>query len=78
MGTTTFKVMMALIASIALVSLPGCSKKSVQSGGDTRSSQQRVAKSGGLHDGTHLLQVVDVECGDAISVLGGVVQHLTH
>lgn len=47
MGTTTYKVMMALIASVALVSLPGCSKKSVQSGGDTRSSQQRVAKSGG-------------------------------
>jgi hypothetical protein len=29
---------------------------------------------GGLHDGAHLLQVVDVEGGDAVAVLGGVVQ----
>ena len=33
---------------------------------------------GGLHDGAHLLQVVDVEGGDAVAVLGGVVQQLTH
>jgi hypothetical protein len=32
---------------------------------------------GGLHDGAHLLQVVDVEGGHAVAVLGGVVEHLT-
>ena len=48
MSTTTVRLMMALIASVALVGVPGCSKKSVQSGGDMRSSQQKsVAKSGG-------------------------------
>jgi hypothetical protein len=31
---------------------------------------------GGLHDGAHLLQVVDVEGGDAVAVLGGVIQQL--
>jgi len=47
MGMTSFKIMMALVASITLVSVPGCSKKSIQSGGDTQSSQQGAAKSGG-------------------------------
>lgn len=45
MSTTTVRLMMALIASVALVGVPGCSKKSVQSGGDMRSSQQSPAKS---------------------------------
>ncbi|WP_455389497.1 peptidoglycan-associated lipoprotein Pal [Petrachloros mirabilis] len=46
MGTTSLRLVIALIVSVALVGLPGCSKKSVQSGGDTRSSQQSAAKSG--------------------------------
>ena len=33
---------------------------------------------GGLHDGLHLLQVVDVESRQAVAVFGGVVQQLTH
>jgi peptidoglycan-associated lipoprotein len=37
---------MALVASVALLGVSGCSKKSVQSGGDTQSSQQsKTAKS---------------------------------
>lgn len=46
MGTTSFKLMTVLVASLALAIAPGCSKKAVQSGGDTQSSQQRAAKSG--------------------------------
>ena len=46
MGTTPFRVTMALVASVALLGASGCSKKSVQSGGDTQSSQQsKTAKS---------------------------------
>jgi peptidoglycan-associated lipoprotein len=46
MGTTPFRIAMALVASIALLAGTGCSKKSVQSGGDTQSSQQsKTAKS---------------------------------
>ena len=45
MGTTPFKIGMVLVASVALLGVPGCSKKSVQSGGDTQSSQQgKMAK----------------------------------
>jgi peptidoglycan-associated lipoprotein len=47
--------MMVLLAGFALVGMPGCSKKSVQSGGDTKSSQQSAAKSGtgsGIGSGT--------------------------
>jgi peptidoglycan-associated lipoprotein len=40
MGTTPFRIAMALVASVALLGVSGCSKKSVQSGGDTQSSQQ--------------------------------------
>src|SRR5689334_10457794 len=40
MGTTSFRIAMALVASVALLGVSGCSKKSVQSGGDTQSSQQ--------------------------------------
>ena len=40
MGTTPFRVAMALVASVALLGASGCAKKSVQSGGDTQSSQQ--------------------------------------
>lgn len=46
MGTTPFTIAMALVASVALLGVSGCSKKSVQSGGDTQSSQQsKTAKS---------------------------------
>ena len=46
MGTTRFGIAMALVASVALVGAWGCGKKSVQSGGDTQSSQQnKTAKS---------------------------------
>ena len=45
MGTSTLKTAMVLMASIALLGVPGCSKKSVQSGGDTQSAQQKTAKS---------------------------------
>ena len=46
MGTTPFKIAMALMVSVALVGVSGCSKKSVQSGGDTQTSQQgKTAKS---------------------------------
>jgi peptidoglycan-associated lipoprotein len=46
MGTTPLRITMALVASVALLGVPGCSKKSVQSGGDTQSSQQsKTAKS---------------------------------
>ena len=37
---------LALIAGVLLIGAPGCSKKSVQSGGDSQSSQPGVAKSG--------------------------------
>ncbi len=48
MGTRSLSMMMALLASVALAGMPGCSKKSVQSGGDTQSSQQSTAKSGSM------------------------------
>jgi hypothetical protein len=37
---------------------------------------RRVGLVGGLHDGAHLLQVVDVERGHAVLMLSGVVQQL--
>lgn len=46
MGTRSFRLTMALLVSFALVGMPACSKKSVQSGGDTKSAQQSAAKSG--------------------------------
>jgi peptidoglycan-associated lipoprotein len=45
MGTTPFRIALALVASVALLGVSGCSKKSVQSGGDTQSSQSKAAKS---------------------------------
>ena len=45
MGTTPFSIALALVASAALLGVSGCSKKSVQSGGDTQSSQSKTAKS---------------------------------
>lgn len=45
MGITPFRIVMALVASVALLGVSGCSKKSVQSGGDTQSSQTKTAKS---------------------------------
>ena len=44
MGTTPFRIALALAATVALLGVPGCSKKSVQSGGDTQSSQSKTAK----------------------------------
>ncbi len=38
---------------------------------------RRVDRVGRLHDGQHLLHVVDVECGHAVAVFGGVVQQLS-
>ena len=46
MGTTSFKLMVILVAGFMVTTAPGCSKKAVQSGGDTQSSQQAPAKSG--------------------------------
>ncbi len=46
MGTTPSTITMALVASVALLGVPGCSKKSVQSGGDTQSSQQAKTAKG--------------------------------
>jgi len=46
MGIRSVHLTVALVASLALLSVPGCSKKSVQSGGDTRSSQKGMTKSG--------------------------------
>jgi peptidoglycan-associated lipoprotein len=45
MGTSPFRITLALVATVALLGLSGCSKKSVQSGGDTQSSQSKTAKS---------------------------------
>ena len=45
MGTTPFTIAMAFVASFALLGVSGCSKKSVQSGGDTQSQQGKTAKS---------------------------------
>jgi len=39
MGTTPFRIAMVLATSVALLGVSGCSKKSVQSGGDTQSAQ---------------------------------------
>ena len=45
MGTAPFRIALALVASVAFLGVPGCSKKAVQSGGDTQSSQGKTAKS---------------------------------
>jgi peptidoglycan-associated lipoprotein len=46
MGTISFRIAMAVAASVALLGVSGCSKKSLQSGGDTQTSQQaKTAKS---------------------------------
>src|SRR5690349_16541939 len=50
MGTTSFRIAMTLVAGFALIGVTGCSKKAVQSGGDTQSSQQQSAKSGSSDD----------------------------
>ena len=39
---------------------------------------RRVGLVGGFHDGAHLLEVVYVESWNAVTELGGVVQHLAH
>ena len=45
MGTRSFHLLIvALVAGFTLFAVPGCSKKTVQSGGDTRSSQKGMAK----------------------------------
>ena len=52
MDTTSFRIAMVLAASVALIGVPGCSKKAVQSGGDTQSSSspQSAAKGGSTDD----------------------------
>jgi len=45
MNKTLYTYGLALVASIALIGMPGCSKKSVQSGGDSQSTQG-MAKGG--------------------------------
>jgi len=45
MNKTLYTCGLALVASVALISMPGCSKKSVQSGGDSQSTQG-MAKGG--------------------------------
>ena len=52
MGTTCFKIAMALVVSVALMGVSGCSKKSVQSGGDTQSSHQGSAAKSGSTEGS--------------------------
>ena len=52
MGTTCFRIAMALVASVALAGVSGCSKKSVQSGGDTQSSHQGSAAKNGSTEGS--------------------------
>ena len=45
MNKTLYTCGLALVASVALIGMPGCSKKSVQSGGDSQSTQG-MAKGG--------------------------------
>lgn len=45
MNKTLYICCLALVASVALIGMPGCSKKSVQSGGDSQSTQG-MAKGG--------------------------------
>ncbi|HZC81263.1 MAG TPA: hypothetical protein VE222_06010, partial [Nitrospiraceae bacterium] len=45
MNKTLYIYGLALVASVALIGMPGCSKKSVQSGGDSQSTQG-IAKGG--------------------------------
>ncbi len=52
MGTTCFRIAMALVASVALAGVSGCAKKSVQSGGDTQSSQHAGAAKSGSTEGS--------------------------
>jgi peptidoglycan-associated lipoprotein len=49
MGTTSFRIAMALVAAFAFVSVSGCSKKTVQSGGDTQ-SQKQASKGAGTDE----------------------------
>ena len=53
MNKTFYTCGLALVASVALIGMPGCSKKSVQSGGDSQSTQG-MAKGGssGSSDGS--------------------------
>jgi peptidoglycan-associated lipoprotein len=52
MGTTTFRIAMALVAAFAFASVSGCSKKTVQSGGDTQSQKQASKTPGSSSDET--------------------------
>ena len=44
MSATLSQWSIPMLAGLLLVTMPGCSKKSVQSGGDTQSSQAGMAK----------------------------------
>ncbi|HKP00726.1 MAG TPA: peptidoglycan-associated lipoprotein Pal [Nitrospiraceae bacterium] len=50
MNKTFCALGVALVASVALIGMPGCAKKSVQSGGDSQSTQG-MAKGGGDRSG---------------------------
>jgi len=47
MSKHPFSTCVVFAATVVLIGLPGCSKKTVQSGGDTQASQQGSARSGG-------------------------------
>lgn len=52
MRTTLSQWSIPMLAALLLVAMPGCSKKAVQSGGDTQSSQSGMAKGGPGAGGT--------------------------
>jgi peptidoglycan-associated lipoprotein len=49
MNTIGSRICWPMIAALLVVGLPGCSKKAVQSGGDTQSSQQALTKADAMN-----------------------------
>jgi peptidoglycan-associated lipoprotein len=47
MGKTSYSMAIVVLSGLALVSIPGCSKKAMQSGGETEAALQGTEKSGG-------------------------------
>lgn len=45
MGVTSIRVTILVAAAVSLIGIPGCSKKTVQSGGDTQSSERSIPQS---------------------------------
>ena len=58
------------VAQKGLTGIGACPGRALQ-------NHRAVDRRRGLHDGLHLLQVVDVESRQAVAVFGGVVQQLT-